>query len=194
MQIESKIKRQGGTAITLPAGNGRNTSYLFINYPDDPEGPHVAEVVDADHIGILLAIKEGYRLAPGQKGAVEGAAETMLEVEAGESLTFMVIKSGHVLMDTLAAMGLELVDQRLGLPPSLEDDPAAPPVMRSLPPETPPTAPPPVPVAKTPWHEGVSDADLAAQVKMATGRAPKAGTSRDVMIAALEAAADDKKG
>ena len=215
MKIESKLKRKGGTPVSLPMANGRVTTYLFEPEKGDPEGPHVCEVVDPDHIGTLLGIKEGYRLAAGNTGTIpEGETEDLMEIEAGESLTFMVIKSGHAVMSVLATMGLELVDQRLGLPPGLvegdEDEDAAPPVKRSLPadaldpdgkpatggtPTEPPKAPEPPPAPVVPpkpakaWHDGMSDADLIAKVKEVTGRAAKSGTKREAMITAIEAAA-----
>lgn len=54
MLIESKIKRAKGTVVTL----GTET-YLFK--PAEPNGPHIAEVKDPEHIDRLLAIPEGYR-------------------------------------------------------------------------------------------------------------------------------------
>lgn len=68
MLIESIIKREGGTHITL---DGEKYSFL----PDD-QGRHVCEIKNRDHIGRLLAIREGYRLA-GDDEPVQLPAETV---------------------------------------------------------------------------------------------------------------------
>lgn len=52
--IESIIRRTGGTTVTLGG-----TEYRFL--PDDNDR-HTAVVNNPDHIGQLLAIREGYRL------------------------------------------------------------------------------------------------------------------------------------
>lgn len=54
MKIESILKRPGGTKVQL----GGKT----YHFTPDEYGRHVAEVEDNDHIGRLLAIREGYRL------------------------------------------------------------------------------------------------------------------------------------
>ncbi|AYO76437.1 hypothetical protein [Sphingobium yanoikuyae] len=57
MLIESIIKRQLGTKVTLLAGT--------YHFRANAEGKHVAEVEDERDIATLLAIKEGFRLADG---------------------------------------------------------------------------------------------------------------------------------
>lgn len=54
MQIESKIKRSGGTRVTLGT-----THYHFTKQPDDA---HVADVEIEAHIERFLSIPEGFRL------------------------------------------------------------------------------------------------------------------------------------
>ena len=54
MLIECKLHREGGTKVQL---NGKE--YHFAPQPD---GSHVAEVTDEDHIAQLLAIPEGYKI------------------------------------------------------------------------------------------------------------------------------------
>lgn len=71
MLIESIIKREGGTHITL---GGEKYSFM----PDD-QGRHVCEVKNRDHIGTLLAIREGYRLANDEK-PVDVPADVVDEV------------------------------------------------------------------------------------------------------------------
>ncbi|MBP0484670.1 hypothetical protein [Sagittula salina] len=56
MKIESIIQREHGTRVTLDT-----TAYHFM--PERPNGPHVAEVEDEDHVDTFLAIREGYRPA-----------------------------------------------------------------------------------------------------------------------------------
>jgi len=64
MQIESKIKRPGGTHVDMGT-----KQYHFAPLDD---GAHVAEVLDEAHQDRFLAISEGYRLyRPGQKAAAE---------------------------------------------------------------------------------------------------------------------------
>lgn len=71
MLIESIIKREGGTKITL---GGEEYSFQ-----PDAHGRHVCEVKNRDHIGILLAIREGFRLADDEK-PVDVPAEVVNEV------------------------------------------------------------------------------------------------------------------
>ena len=54
MDIESKLKREGGSRIQLGA-----TEYHFA--PGD-DGAHVAAVDDDEHVATLLAIPEGFRI------------------------------------------------------------------------------------------------------------------------------------
>lgn len=54
MKIESIIRREGGTNVTLGG-----TLYRFL--PDDI-GRHVTDVTDEDHISKFLAVREGFRL------------------------------------------------------------------------------------------------------------------------------------
>ena len=56
MQIESIIRRKGGTRVLL----GTET-YVFSSTPDDPR--EIAEVTKPADIQTLLAIKEGYCIA-----------------------------------------------------------------------------------------------------------------------------------
>lgn len=62
MDIESKIKREGGTHVKLGA-----TNYHFAPLAD---GAHVATVEDEDHIDRFLSITEGYRLYRGENVAL----------------------------------------------------------------------------------------------------------------------------
>lgn len=56
MLIESKLRRPGGSLVTLG-----ETNYRFKPLTDDPDAPHVCEVADPDHIEILLNIPHGFR-------------------------------------------------------------------------------------------------------------------------------------
>lgn len=61
MQIECKIKRAGGTKITMPNPDGSAAEYHFA--PIDPtraDSPHVASVADEAHAARLLDIPEAY--------------------------------------------------------------------------------------------------------------------------------------
>lgn len=66
MIIESIIRREGGTTVTLGS-----KSYQFL--PDD-KGRHVSSVEDPDHIGMLLSIREGYRLVIDEPAQVAAPA------------------------------------------------------------------------------------------------------------------------
>lgn len=60
MQIECKLKREGGSDIDIGG--------LIYEFRPLPDGAHVADVADEEHIARFLAIPEGYRLyKPGQK-------------------------------------------------------------------------------------------------------------------------------
>lgn len=59
MLIECKIKRKGGSRITMLDG----TTYHFAPADGDNRNAHVALVTNPDHIQRLLSITEGYRLA-----------------------------------------------------------------------------------------------------------------------------------
>jgi hypothetical protein len=68
MRIECLLRRPTGTPVLLD-----KTTYHFK--PSPAAARHIAEVIDADHIGTLLGIKEAYRIvpdaaAPGLKQAV----------------------------------------------------------------------------------------------------------------------------
>jgi hypothetical protein len=67
MNIESIIRRQGGTKVELDG-----VSYHFEPIAD---GRHVAFVEDEDHIGKFLAIPEGYRIAKGVTAAAPPQAD-----------------------------------------------------------------------------------------------------------------------
>jgi hypothetical protein len=65
MQIECKIKRDGGSHVTIG-----NTEYHFAPQED---GAHVATVTDEGHQDRFLGITEGYKLyRPGKPAQVEG--------------------------------------------------------------------------------------------------------------------------
>jgi len=66
MDIESKLKREGGSRIQLGA-----TEYHFA--PGD-DGAHVAAVDDDEHVATLLAIPEGFRIYKQAGWPVEQAA------------------------------------------------------------------------------------------------------------------------
>ena len=91
MKIESIIRRAKGTKVTFD-----DTTYHFK--PEDPKGPHVAEVKDEEHIERFLAIPEGFREAekpakaapakptvPEQPAASAGATVLQGEDGAGEA-------------------------------------------------------------------------------------------------------------
>ena len=59
MKIESIIQRANGTVVEFP-----RITYHFK--PEQPGGPHVAEVADEDHAETLLNIADGYRMASGK--------------------------------------------------------------------------------------------------------------------------------
>jgi len=65
MFIECKIKRTGGSVVTMSDG----AAYHFA---PDPDNRHVALVMNPDHIERFLSISEGYRIAPGT--LTQGAA------------------------------------------------------------------------------------------------------------------------
>lgn len=65
MKIECKLQRDGGTHITL----GQD-EYHFSPQPD---GAHVAEITNEEHIDRLLSISEAYRLYRAEKPAKAGA-------------------------------------------------------------------------------------------------------------------------
>ncbi len=62
MKIESIIQRAKGTVVEFPG-----VTYHFK--PEQPGGPHVAEVADEGHAERLLSIPEGYRAAGKSKPA-----------------------------------------------------------------------------------------------------------------------------
>ncbi|MEY9435579.1 hypothetical protein [Bradyrhizobium elkanii] len=62
MKIESIIQRAKGTFVEFPGA-----TYHFK--PEQPGGPHVAEVADEGHAERLLSIPEGYRAAGKSKPA-----------------------------------------------------------------------------------------------------------------------------
>ena len=78
MLIESIIKREGGTHITL--GGVR---YSFM---PDAEGRHVAQIDNPEHAAKLLAIKEGYRAIGDQEAPVEPVSVPATE-PAGDEAT-----------------------------------------------------------------------------------------------------------
>lgn len=62
MEIESKIKRAGGTLIDMGSAK--------YHFAPNAEGAHVATVTDEAHQDRFLSISEGYRLyRPGQNSA-----------------------------------------------------------------------------------------------------------------------------
>lgn len=57
MQLECKIRRNGGTETTMPNPDGSRTTYRFL--PVDPtraDSPHVANVVDQAHYDRFLFV------------------------------------------------------------------------------------------------------------------------------------------
>lgn len=62
MKIESILKRAKGTIVVLGT-----QKYHF--QPEQPGGPHVAEVADEGHAERFLAIREGYRAVPSKVAA-----------------------------------------------------------------------------------------------------------------------------
>jgi hypothetical protein len=62
MLIESKLKREGGTLVTLGEEE--------YHFQDNGKGNHVCEVKDEAHIAKFLSIKEGY-FEHGKKPAKE---------------------------------------------------------------------------------------------------------------------------
>lgn len=66
MKIESLIQRAKGTVVEFPGA-----TYHFK--PEQPGGPHVADVADEDHADRLLSIPEGYRAAGKSKPATQPA-------------------------------------------------------------------------------------------------------------------------
>lgn len=58
MKIESIIRRKGGTVVTLGGAT--------YEFKPDESGRHVAEIDNIEHLGRLLDIKEGYRVAEGE--------------------------------------------------------------------------------------------------------------------------------
>lgn len=54
MKIESIIRREGGSKVTLDG-----VTYLF---KPDESGRHVANIENIEHLGVLLEIREGYRV------------------------------------------------------------------------------------------------------------------------------------
>lgn len=196
MKIECRIKRKGGTPVELPLASGRMVTYLFEPDPSDPHGPHFCEVTDPEHIGTLLGIKEGYKVASTNASVAAVTEEDLLETSAGETLTLFVTKSGHVSVSTLEAMGLQVVDLSLGGPTAKEppkartvlEKPTAKPAAAPKPAQKPAEPEKPaVPPAKDDGDASdvMTDDELAAQVKAVTGRAPKPGSTREEMIAAL---------
>ena len=78
MQIESRIKRKNGHSVEF----GKH-KYQFL---PDTEPPYVADVTVREHIDILLAIPEGYRvfIAEGEQGEDGGATAPVVEPKTGE--------------------------------------------------------------------------------------------------------------
>lgn len=60
MMIRSLIERPGGSRIDL---NGK----IYHFRPIEPNGPHVAEVIDKAHVKRLLSITEGYEAEIGDE-------------------------------------------------------------------------------------------------------------------------------
>ncbi len=61
MKLESIIRRENGTVVKMDAPT---KTYHFK--PEQPDGPHFAEVDIEHHARAMLRIKEGYRLAEGE--------------------------------------------------------------------------------------------------------------------------------
>lgn len=58
MLVECKLKRPGGSQVELGG--------VTYHFKDDGTGRHVAMVSNSDHLGRLLSITEGYKLADDQ--------------------------------------------------------------------------------------------------------------------------------
>jgi hypothetical protein len=69
MRIESIIRRNGGTRITLEKSN-----YHFKPTADDAR--HIADVSNSGHAQHFLSIKEGYRIADGKVPAAAAATKS----------------------------------------------------------------------------------------------------------------------
>ena len=80
MLVESIIKRKKGTQVVLG-----DRHYHFL---PDKDGRHVAEVKLPSHLGTLLSIKEGYRLAEVEEVAVATVAAVALTEIAEEVAIF----------------------------------------------------------------------------------------------------------
>jgi hypothetical protein len=72
MLVESIIKRKKGTQVVL----GDKT----YHFQPDKDGRHVADVKLPSHLGTLLSIKEGYRLAEVEEVAEVVAAVALTEI------------------------------------------------------------------------------------------------------------------
>lgn len=107
MKIESIIKRDGGTVVTL-----EKAKYHFK--PEFPGGPHTADVNDQGHAELLLNIPEGYRPAGKTKPAeptVPEAAETSNAAHVLQGNDDQATAGGSVEAQTPAEQGsIEGVD------------------------------------------------------------------------------------
>jgi len=76
MQIECKLKREGGTTVTIGAD-----TYHFAEQAD---GAHVADVAKDEHIDRLLSISEAYRVYRAGKPETTDAAPVTTESKPAE--------------------------------------------------------------------------------------------------------------
>ena len=127
MKIQCTIEREGGTHITLGT-----THYHFTPGPD---GAHVAELDDPEHIARLLAIPEGYRIH-GIKAAtvpvhaieltaavqVPAAPETAPAVRKNAFPASFVIGGNTIMLEQVTAMVLAANDLDAGQWGELSDD------------------------------------------------------------------------
>lgn len=79
MKVESLIRREGGSLVTVGGVDYR--------FEPDESGRHVAVVTNPEHLGKLLAIREGYRLV------ADAEPDTM----PNEAVTAAIAKATSVL-------------------------------------------------------------------------------------------------
>lgn len=80
MLIECILRRENGVVVTFPIAAGMVATYHFKG--PFPDGPQVAEVMDPEDIGRLLAITEGYRVYQPPMSPEEAAAAREKAIEA----------------------------------------------------------------------------------------------------------------
>lgn len=169
-KVESLIKRVGGTKVQLddPA-----TEYHFTPADGRHTSPHVAEVSDTFHLGLLLAIKEGYRLVV---DLVKEAETAIVKAVTGTPAT--PATPAKTPAERMAAANAARLAKKA---PINAATPTPPPAAAAVE-KQPMTAP----VAAAD-QASLSDGAIADQYTQAFGSAPPADMTRDMMIAALAA-------